>query len=736
MAKKEAQKRLKLIIIVVVFGMQQKMRKRKQTLLTKQVLNWLRVVTELRMFHVRMFQGELFGYPLYLMKTFMAEKNVKFCFADVMCKLWKFVKQHEPSLRSLLRPALSVMHAKGHALNCQILWSGEWLEGTGKSTGEETEQVFGYLSRCRNTTKHQTPENREETITEMAMFWNKRKILNIIKELSRRFLKCKHDIVKADDALTKVKQDTGLHEMEKEVDKWINDMKVSASGNVLLYYYRFLEFGLEEKQHELQRLLNIPACIESILESYSLLKNDIWKPIYQREIDKAFMVKVSWGMQIKKIADTSKRRHVVRAKFGVADKALKELIVDYCRVYSIENVEEVFRCCETGEFPWIGISSRGEPSATDRQLCAELTQKKRRLVEERELLSTDMKSCMKYYCLKVETLNSRIKDFEKQISQSGSMNDKEDPHDLENSQALFGELILMRKGLLFYQNCLEKAVSVFQKCINLGNVEILQNSETEGDGDEYDSEDDNARDNDFDMLDKESTSDVEEVYFPNNEVNSEFVLAVGIELAQGYKKDPLVVKEDSHTKTCMCPLSLCQSLLNNANGSNACVVISLIMGYMLTKNPTVFSNLQVNHDSSCFLSIFCGAIEVGNYLYTKNSMEGFLTVVEGLDILPEYFNLTIQEEFNCNMDENDNSFLKYLREIQVTDTNNFVITVARGKSMCWTITKDGIFCIDSHRNGCYGGKVVRLKYIDDQINTVILDIISDPFFYYCSIEVS
>ncbi|XP_057311085.1 uncharacterized protein LOC130648956 isoform X2 [Hydractinia symbiolongicarpus] len=294
---------------------------------------------------LNMFQGELFGYPLYLMKTFMAEKNVKFCFADVMCKLWKFVKQHEPSLPSLLRPALSVMHAKGHALNCQILWSGEWLEGTGKSTGEETEQVFGYLSRCGNTTKHQTPENREETITEMAMFWNKRKILNIIKELSRRFLKCKHDIVKADDALTKVKQDTGLHEMEKEVDKWINDMKVSASGFlsnavnrkltsnekfvlllddmqhlpcaapflVLLdglhfpktikkgYYYRFLEFGLEEKQHELQRLLNIPACIESILESYSLLKNDIWKPIYQTEIDKAFMVKVSWECRSKKL---------------------------------------------------------------------------------------------------------------------------------------------------------------------------------------------------------------------------------------------------------------------------------------------------------------------------------------------------------------------------------------------------------------------------------------------------
>ena len=41
----------------------------------------------------------------------------------------------------------------------QVIWSGEWLEGTGRSTGEETEQLFSYLSRFGNTTKHQSPES-------------------------------------------------------------------------------------------------------------------------------------------------------------------------------------------------------------------------------------------------------------------------------------------------------------------------------------------------------------------------------------------------------------------------------------------------------------------------------------------------------------------------------------------------------------------------------------------------
>lgn len=68
---------------------------------------------------LNMYRGEVFGYPLYLIKNFMVQRNVKFCFADVMCKLWPFICKNEPSLASKIRPALSVMHAKGHAMECQ-----------------------------------------------------------------------------------------------------------------------------------------------------------------------------------------------------------------------------------------------------------------------------------------------------------------------------------------------------------------------------------------------------------------------------------------------------------------------------------------------------------------------------------------------------------------------------------------------------------------------------------------
>ena len=69
---------------------------------------------------LNMMQGELYCYPLYLMKNFMVPNGVEYAFADVMCKLWKFVQRVDPEVASKIKPALSVMHAKGHSLKCQV----------------------------------------------------------------------------------------------------------------------------------------------------------------------------------------------------------------------------------------------------------------------------------------------------------------------------------------------------------------------------------------------------------------------------------------------------------------------------------------------------------------------------------------------------------------------------------------------------------------------------------------
>ena len=69
---------------------------------------------------LNMKQGEIYGYPLYIIKNVLIPSNVTFVFADVMCKLWKFICKVDPYVSSSIKGALSVMHAKGHNIECQV----------------------------------------------------------------------------------------------------------------------------------------------------------------------------------------------------------------------------------------------------------------------------------------------------------------------------------------------------------------------------------------------------------------------------------------------------------------------------------------------------------------------------------------------------------------------------------------------------------------------------------------
>ena len=49
----------------------------------------------------------------------MVNQNLKFYFADVMCELWMFLILKETKVAARVKSALLVLHAKGHANDCQ-----------------------------------------------------------------------------------------------------------------------------------------------------------------------------------------------------------------------------------------------------------------------------------------------------------------------------------------------------------------------------------------------------------------------------------------------------------------------------------------------------------------------------------------------------------------------------------------------------------------------------------------
>ena len=74
---------------------------------------------------VNMYRGEMYGYPHFLQVHFMLPNGVQYMWQDVICKFWPWaVKQRKhPSYvlaSQQMKPALSVMHAKAHAWDCQV----------------------------------------------------------------------------------------------------------------------------------------------------------------------------------------------------------------------------------------------------------------------------------------------------------------------------------------------------------------------------------------------------------------------------------------------------------------------------------------------------------------------------------------------------------------------------------------------------------------------------------------
>ena len=75
-----------------------------------------------------MFQGEIYAYPLYLQKHFAIPKQIGYFWQDVLCQYWPWLRRVDHDVADKLVPALSVMHAMGHAWYCEVIFRNEPLQ--------------------------------------------------------------------------------------------------------------------------------------------------------------------------------------------------------------------------------------------------------------------------------------------------------------------------------------------------------------------------------------------------------------------------------------------------------------------------------------------------------------------------------------------------------------------------------------------------------------------------------
>nr|XP_045587916.1 uncharacterized protein LOC123749834 [Procambarus clarkii] len=118
------------------------------------------------------------------------------------------------------KPFLGVLHAKGHAWYCQVLYGGRWQEGSGMTLGEEAEQVFAYLSRYNSTTKNMLKAERTEELTEGAVFWNHRKIDGLARALVTRLRKARETEITVSNEIDKLDVQKSL------IQEWRSDLQM------------------------------------------------------------------------------------------------------------------------------------------------------------------------------------------------------------------------------------------------------------------------------------------------------------------------------------------------------------------------------------------------------------------------------------------------------------------------------------------------------------------------------
>nr|XP_045603522.1 uncharacterized protein LOC123761550 [Procambarus clarkii] len=104
------------------------------------------------------------------------------------------------------------------SLKTKVLYGGRWQHGSGLTTGEETEQIFSYMSRYNSTTKNMLKAEREEELSESSFFWNQRKHDCLARVLASRFCKAKE----AAELIRKELADLSLD--EKQLLIWIAEL--------------------------------------------------------------------------------------------------------------------------------------------------------------------------------------------------------------------------------------------------------------------------------------------------------------------------------------------------------------------------------------------------------------------------------------------------------------------------------------------------------------------------------
>jgi len=357
-----------------------------------------------------------------------------------------------------------------------------------------------------------------------------------------------------------------------------------------------------------------------------------------------------------------------------------------------------------GVFPWQFRDSQVPEiflSDTDKRVMVEYHLKISHCIEELILLERDMANYVRYYSDIISSIKLELRDVEA------------DDDNLVDPRVLYGYKSQRQEGLLFHTSQLNKGLQMFCNIISpdllLGNQLIDLVVHTDLDSVETDT----------------SESDTNEEDEFEKEVDLDLILATGTELMyDSMVSDCLLGCDESSSYAFLSP-SYSQSSINGRNGSNACSVITLLVGYIFLKSSILFDCVILEN----LFPYFIGCMETGNILY--NGVKS-LTITEAESFMPDSLEFKIEKERNCFPLTLDVLIFDFLADIKKYE---FVAIVVCQKTVCLMFTDSHIYLFDSHIHGDYGAVIHCLPKENLSHIRTKLDCKDENLIYACVIAI-
>ena len=179
-----------------------------------------------------------------------------------------------------------------------------------------------------------------------------------------------------------------------------------------------------------------------------------------------------------------------------------------------------------------------------------------------------------------------------------------------------GKNALTKNGLAYHRSKLQEATFTLGKYVDLAslsNCELAEVDDAEEERDIFDEYE--VRETDDEVLLGEDES---ENYFLKN-INCSTILEAGMGFAESFLFSHCSVRTTQTFGTVLLPMRFCQGQMNAGRGSSACVIISLLMGYMLAHTQD-FTEHGLAEICSHIIPLYCGSIEIGNLIYDNSRL--------------------------------------------------------------------------------------------------------------------